>query len=233
MIPASRFDSVTSRLAQAYPLPDRPGLTNNQSTNPKQVQDWDQGDGRVDWNASASNTLFGRFSRQDTFTQPPSTFGLLKVPGLVEVPLSLGNSGTFAGNSNLVAYHAVIAGTHVFSPTLLLDARMGYGRFNLHHLKVGADEGARLGEKLGVPRANQGPFSNGVPIFNMSGYTGIGGPGSLPTIRLENTFSPVVNLTKMRGGHTIKWGATIFSPDLARHPHPGDGILRARRLESK
>ena len=208
-IPASRFDAVAGRLIQAYPLPDRPGLTNNQSTNPVQVQDWDQGDARTDWTGWKDTTLFGRFSRQDTFTQPPSTFGLRPVPG-VDAPMSLGADGTFAGNSNLVAYHAVIAGTHVFSPTLLLDARMGYGRFNLHHLKVGADLGAHLGEKLGIRNSNQGPFSDGVPIIAPSGYTGIGGPSSLPTIRLENTFNPVVNLTKIHGNHSLKFGMGLI-----------------------
>ena len=97
----------------------------------------------------------------------------------------------------LVAHHAVIAGTHVFSPTFILDARFGYGRFNLHALKDGAAAGANLGEKLGVHNANQGPFSYGLPIFAPSNYTGIGGPASLPTLRLENTFNPNISFTKL------------------------------------
>jgi len=48
IIPASRFDSVTSRLIQAYPLPTGPGLVNNQFTNPVLGQNYDQGDARVD-----------------------------------------------------------------------------------------------------------------------------------------------------------------------------------------
>jgi hypothetical protein len=52
--PASRFDSVTSRLIQAYPLPNLPGLANNYATNPKHIQDWDQGDVRIDWNVVSS-----------------------------------------------------------------------------------------------------------------------------------------------------------------------------------
>ncbi len=222
-IPASRFDSVAGRLIQAYPLPDRPGLQSNHSTNPKQVQDWDQGDARVDWNFSSDTTLFGRVSRQDTLTQPPSTFGLRNVPGL-DQPLSLGNDNTFAGHSNLVAYHAVAAGTHVFSPSLILDARMGFGRFNLHHLKVGASQGARLGEKLGIRNANQGPVSDGVPIFAPANYTGIGGPASLPTIRLENTFNPVVNFTHTRGGHSFRWGLNLIRRQIIDfQTNRGDG----------
>ncbi len=222
-IPASRFDSVTSRLIQGYPLPNLPGLANNYATNPKHIQDWDQGDARVDWNVGSSTNIFARYSRQDTFTQPPSTFGLREVPG-VDVPLSLGADGTFAGDSNLIAHHAVLSGTHAFSPTLLLDARMGYGRFNLRHLKVGAEEGAKLGEKLGVPNSNQGPFSDGVPIVAPANYTGIGGPQSLPTIRVENTFNPNVSLTKISGTHTLKYGVNVVRRHIVDfQTNRGDG----------
>jgi len=222
-IPASRFDSVTSRLIQAYPLPQRPGLVSNYSVNPVQVQDWDQGDARVDGNLSGKTTWMGRFSRQDTFTQPPSTFGLRNVPGLSQ-PLSLGDSGTFAGDSNLVAYHSVVSGTRVFSPAFLLDARMGYARFHLRHLKVGAAQGARLGEELGVRNSNQGSFSDGAPIFAPANYTGIGGPQSLPVIRLENTFNPVVSVTNIRGSHALKWGLNIIRRQLIDfQTNRGDG----------
>ena len=208
LIPRSRFDSVTGRLIQAYPLPDTAALTNNQVTNPKFVQTWDQGDIRTDWNVDSNTTIFGRFSQQNTYTAPPSTFGLRNIPGL-STAVGLGNPGAYAGTSNLVAHHAVLSGTHVFSPTLIMDARFGYGRFNLHHLKDGASDGATLGEKLGVHNSNQGPFSNGIPIFSPANYTGIGGGASLPTIRLENTFNPNVSFTKLHGGHTFKWGMSL------------------------
>src|SRR5207247_4773111 len=125
---------VTSRLIQAYPLPDTSGLATNQITNPVLGQSWDQGDIRADSNLSLNTTIFGRFSQQDTLTLPPSTFGLRSVPGL-SVPVGLGNSTTFAGTNNLVAHHAVIAATHAFSPTFIVDVRFGYGHFNLHELK--------------------------------------------------------------------------------------------------
>ena len=222
-IPLNRIDTVTGRLIQAYPLPDQPGLTNNQFTNPMNLQNWDQGDVRIDWVATSNATLFGRFSRQDTLTQPPSTFGARNVPGM-KTPVGLGNDNTFAGDSNHVAHHAVIAGTLVLSPTLILDGRMGYGRFDLEHLKDGAAPGANLGEELGVKNSNQGPVSWGLPIFAPSGYTGIGGASSLPTIRLENTFNPNVSMTNLRGSHTLKFGANIVRRQIIDfQTNRGDG----------
>jgi len=219
------YDSVTSRLIQAYPLPDTSALANNQTTNPVFGQSWDQGDIRVDYNLDANTTLFGRFSQQNTLTLPPSTFGLRTIPGL-SVPVGLGNPTTYAGTNELVAHHAVIAATHVFSPTLILDARFGYGRFNLHALKDGAEPGANLGEKLGVKNSNQGPFSYGLPIFSPSNYTGIGGPAALPTIRLENTFNPNISFTKIHGGHTIKFGTNIVRRQIIDfQTNQGDGLF--------
>src|SRR5450432_819974 len=224
IIPASRFDAVTSRLIQAYPRPDTSGLANNQVTNPVLGQIWDQGDIRTDYNLAGNTTIFGRFSQQDTLTLPPSTFGLSTIPGL-SVPVGLGNSTTYAGTNNLVAHHAVIAATHIFSSTFIVDARFGYGRFNLHALKDGAEPGANLGDKLGVKNANQGPFSYGLPIFSPSSYTGVGGPAALPTIRLENTFNPNVTLTKIRGTHTIKFGTNIVRRQIIDfQTNQGDGL---------
>ena len=209
IIPASRFDPVTSRVIQAYPLPTLPSLTNNQFTNPVLGQNYDQGDGRIDWNLSANDTIFGRFSRQDTLTSTPSTFGFRNVPGL-SIPVSLGNSTNYAGRAPMSNYNNVIAWTHLFSSTFLVDIRMGYSRFAMRNVDATAPtSGQGLGQMLGVPNSNQEPESLGFPIFSISGYTGIGGPAAIPTIRYENTFNPVTNFTKMLGRHTLKWGVSL------------------------
>jgi len=58
-----------------------------------------------------------------------------------------------------------------------------------------------------VRNSNQGPASDGIPIFSPGdGYQGIGQTRSLPIIRVENTFHPIVNLTNIRGAHTFKFG---------------------------
>jgi hypothetical protein len=221
-IPKNLFDSVTGRVVQAYPLPENSSLTSNQITNPVQGQFWDQGDIRVDYNLDQNTTVFGRFSQQNTLTLPPSTFGLRTIPGL-SVPVGLGNPGTYAGSNTLVAHHAVIAATHVFNPTFIVDARFGYGRFNLHAIKDG-EPGANLGEKLGVKNSNQGPFAYGIPIFSPSGYTGIGSSAAMPTIRLENTFNPNISFTKIHGAHVIKFGTNIVRRQIIDYQlNQGDG----------
>jgi hypothetical protein len=216
MIPMARWDPITSRLIQAYPAPQTNALTNNYVAILKDVQRWDQGDGRVDWNWSDSNVVFGRFSRQDTVTTRPSTFPNVNVPGL-SMPVSLGNEDTFAGDSTLRAYNAVLSWIHTFTPTFLVEAKMGFNRFNLDFRQEGATPGARLGEQLGVRNSNQGPQSDGIPIISPSGYFGIGQTRSLPIVRIENTFNPRADFTNLRGKHSLKFGIELRRRQITQY----------------
>ena len=208
-IPTSRFDSVTGRLIQAYPMPQTGGLANNYTAVLGRSLDWNQGDGRVDYNLSNKDLIFGRFSRQDTLDTRPSTFPNSSIPGFPANPVGLGNEDSFAGQSFLKAYHAVAAWTRSWTPTWVMEARMGFARFNLNFTQEGAADGAQLGEKLGVKGANQAARADGIPIFSPANYTGIGQTRSLPIIRIQNTFNPVVTFTNIRGKHTIKFGLDV------------------------
>lgn len=207
-IPANRFDPVMAKMVAAYPLPQRPGIVNNHVTNPGDKQRWDQGDLKMDWNWNEKNTVFGRYSRQDTVSTRPSTFAPVTLAGISN-PVSLGNEDTFAGSSDLHAYHSVLNWVRTITPTFIMEARMGFNRFALNFLQEGASPGAQLGEKLGVKGSNQGPNSDGIPIFSPAGYTGIGQTRSLPIIRIENTYHPGVNFTNLRGRHTLKFGTDL------------------------
>ncbi|MBM3796551.1 MAG: TonB-dependent receptor [Acidobacteria bacterium] len=204
-IPASRFDPIMARMIQAYPQPTRPGIFNNHTSSPKEKQRWNQVDGRVDFNINENNNLFARYSQQNTVTTRPSTFVDATIPGL-DGKFGLGNEDTFAGDSSLKAFHSVLNWVRTWSPTFIMEAKVGFNRFDLVFLQEGANPGAKLGEKLGVARANQGPNSDGLPIFSPAGYTGIGQTRSLPIIRFEDTINPAFSFTSLRGKHTVKFG---------------------------
>ncbi len=214
IVPANRMDPVMARMIQAYPLPDIAGLANNQFTNPVLVQNYNYGNVRGDANLTSKDTLFARYSLQKAYVATPTGFGFRNVPGL-SVPLNLhnGNGSVTPGNANFNNTNDVLGLTHVFSPGFLMDVRMGFTRFDMGNLYPQAEaldaNATGLGTLLGVPNSNQVPLSHGVPIFSVSGYSGIGGPSSIPTIRLENTFNPVINFTKIRGKHAIKFGSNI------------------------
>ncbi|PYQ92794.1 MAG: hypothetical protein DMF97_21160 [Acidobacteria bacterium] len=251
LIPSSRWDPVTAKLMNAYPLPTSAALSNNLVTTPSRTQDWNQFDVRIDHTHSERNNFLARYSRSKTATINPYTFPPVQLPG-VSKAVGLGNEDTFAGPSALLGEHAVVGWVHVFSPRLLLDSRGGYNHFNLDFTQADVAPGDQLGEQLGVPNANQQEQQNGIPIFSPAGYTGIGQSRSLPILRHEKTFQYVTNLIVAGDQHTVKAGVDVrrrhmgefqtnrgngrfnFTPNIQpgkQHGRPRDGLVPARRAE--
>lgn len=205
LIPQNRWDAVTAKLINAYPLPTTTGLANNLVTTPTRKQNWDQYDVRVDHTQSDRDSFFGRYSWSKTATINPFTFPAVNLAG-VGKSIGIGNEDTFAGTSGLTAQHLVLNWVHVISPRMMLDVRAGYARFHLDFTQADVASGDKLGNKLGVPNANQQDLQNGLPIFSPAGYTGIGHSRSLPILRRQNIFQYVGNLTYTSSAHTIKTG---------------------------
>ena len=208
IIPPSRWDPVTAKLMNAYPLPTSAALSNNLVTSPTRTQDWNQFDVRVDHTQSERDNFLVRYSWSKTATTNPFTFPDVQIAGISK-EVGLGNEDTFAGTSGLVAQHAVLGWVHVLSPRVVLDTRIGYNKFDLDFAQAGVEVGDQLGEQLGVPNSNQQDEQNGIPIFSPAGYTGIGQSRSLPILRDENTLQLVANLTYAADKHTIKAGFDV------------------------
>jgi hypothetical protein len=208
MIPASRFDPITAKLVNAYPLPQRSALVSNYVSNMTQQQNWDQGDIRVDHQFSSSDTFFARYSIQKTDTIVPSTFPPTTVAGIPH-PVSLGNEDSFAGTSSTPVQQTVASYTHIFGPRVINDLRAGFNRFRVDYTLQGTTPTEKLGEELGVANANPNAQQTGVPIVSPSNYAGIGQSRSLPIYRRENTFEILDNVTWTRGAHTVKFGLDV------------------------
>ena len=58
---SSRWDPISAKMINAYPIPTSPGRFNNYFANRVQNQRWDQGDIRVDHQLSAKDNFFARF----------------------------------------------------------------------------------------------------------------------------------------------------------------------------
>lgn len=208
MIPANRFDPVTAKLVKAYPAPQTNGLTNNYVANLTQLQNWDQGDVRVDHQFTSSDTFFARYSIQKTNTVVPNTFPPATVAGIGR-PIQLGNEDSFAGVSSTPVQHVVAAYDHIFGPHLINDLRIGFNRFRVDYTQAGATPNEPLGVELGVPNANPNALQTAVPIFSPANYAGIGQSRSLPILRRENTFEELDNVTWTRSAHTLKFGVDV------------------------
>ncbi len=237
-IPSSRWDPISVKMINAYPTPTNSARFNNYSANLVQNQRWNQGDVRVDHQISSKDTLFARWSIQNTETRVPSTFPATTIAGLPG-PVDLSDEASFAGTSFQPAQHAVVSYARVISPRFVNEFRAGINRYALDYTADQFQPGAQLGNLLGVPNANVTPAEQNLPIFSPSNYIGIGQTRSLPLFRRETTFQYIDNMSFTIGTHTLKWGADFrrrqltiyqtnqgngrfnFSPALHRLPPAG------------
>jgi hypothetical protein len=205
-IPSNRWDPITAKLINAYPTPTGAGRFNNYTANLTQRQDWNQGDARIDHQASSNDTFFARWSIQNTETIVPSTFPAVAIPGF-PIPVGLGDEGSFAGTAFQPAQHAVFSYVRVISPRVINEFRMGFNRFRVDYLADQFAPGAGLGNALGLANSNVTPNEQNLPIVSPANYFGIGQTRSLPIFRRENTFQYLDNMSATLGTHTLKWGA--------------------------
>ena len=205
VIPAARFDPIAYKMINAYPTPTSTARINNYAAARIQIQDWDQGDVRIDDQITAKDSIFARWSIQNTSTISPSTYAQSTIPGISQ-PVSLSDEASFAGVSFQPTQHVSTSYVRVFSPTLVNDFRVGFNRYRLDYVPINFAPGAGLGNELGVPNSNVTPREQNLPIFSPATYLGVGQTRSLPLYRRENTFEELDNLTWTKGLHTFKMG---------------------------
>jgi Carboxypeptidase regulatory-like domain/TonB dependent receptor len=124
------------------------------------------------------------------------------VPGLLPNPLV---GGTIVGPAQDPAHQVVLSETHVFSPTLVNTARFGWSRLFVNATNF--DRGLNLPTQLGINGVERGdPNSDGLPVFNFVGYTGIGDNGNNPTQIGTNNYQWDDDVNIVRGRHSINTG---------------------------
>ncbi len=193
-IPVSQINPIAQSVANLYPLPNLPGISNNYVTNTVNTQNVPQGDIKIDWQVTRNDHIFGRESAAyRNFTSP-----------------SPGNVFMMGGPySNSLSQNAVLGWDRVFSPTIVNEARFGFNRFNVNDFAnaYGIDEN----NILGIPNGNIPglPYTSGIANFNIPGYYQTGDPGWTNAQRVANIFEYTDSLTIVKGKHTIKAGGDI------------------------
>ncbi len=110
-IPTSRLDSVGSNIAKFFPQPNCDFSTFNYCVNPVAVSSYLYNADRVDFNASDYDHIWAKFSRDG-----PTNQAVDYIP----------NAANTSATSGWIDDHYEISWSHIFSPRISNEARVGY-----------------------------------------------------------------------------------------------------------
>ena len=204
-IPLSRINPVSAKILGLVPAPNQPFQLNNPANNYYATlpftKDTDSFDVKMDANLSDKDRLSGRlsFSRPVVYQAP--LFGLAGGPG---------PSTAFMGTGTQKTYSSGINYDRVFSSTLVAEFRLGVAHY--HNEALNSDYGTPAANNIGIVGANVDQWSSGMSWININGGVTnplVGYSASLPWKRAEANFNAVNIWTKIKGNHTIKWGADL------------------------
>lgn len=210
-IPASRISPVARAILNDtanYPLPNRTvtGVTGNFVGETLFTVRAHQGDARLDWNASANDKLFARFSFATYQDQRDSQPFPLVFATRNDQPFR-----NFGANWN-----------HVFGPSLVNELLVGYSKTTVI---------AETLDWAGVGNGNAlFGIAGGQPIPGMSqiGWgSGLTLPGAIATDSdtLAKTYQINEKVTWLRGRHTLKLGGQFLRYDQRRFYAGNNGLL--------
>jgi hypothetical protein len=206
-IPLNRLSLAAQNILQAFPVAsDNSAVTNNFIKSGSGPFKQNQFDTRIDYAASSTMNVFGRFSLAYFDVSGKGALDPLGGPGF-------GLAG-IDGNSITHNYSLASGFTKTLSSSLLTDFRFGWFKYNpLTHKN---DEGTAPATAFGIPNSNLGDkFTSGLPAFADVGPVTDFGVGlgasrcNCPLIENEQQYQFVNNWTKMKGNHQIKFGADL------------------------
>jgi Carboxypeptidase regulatory-like domain/TonB dependent receptor len=231
-IPNSRISPAARAILAAFPVPASGStVLNNYVGSGSGPFSQNSFDTRIDYAASSTVNVFGRFSLDYFKLSGKGLLGAVGGPGNGLLGL--------AGSSITHNYSLASGFTKTFSSSLLMDFRFGYFKYNPQTMKP---DGGTPMSAFGIPGANTsdpktaglGAFLlGGDPISGENGAPNNGSQGlvissfgdglgvarcNCPLTESEQQFQFVDNWTKTKGNHIIKFGADIRYAENLRIP---------------
>ena len=226
------MDTVAGEILNDYPKPNAGGWTssnystpgsgnlyNNYSINVPVKNTTFQWDQRLDWNISAKDQTYLRYSySNEHIGQAIAPLGDI-IDGGSEEPTGVAGNTVFNKAENFM-----ISETHLFSPTVINEFRFGYnyGYSVISQLNPNIPASTLIPGMGGVPFT--GPGTGGMPrvrLYNQASRNtqiSMGGAGyGIPSIQRQDVYEILDNVTKIHGNHSLKFGFEFMSirPALA------------------
>ena len=184
-------------LSSAFCTPRAPRSTYIQTT-VVGTNDYDQAGLRLDYNVSANDQVFARASFSGGYDYNPVSVRGTPIPG-------------FPTRDDTKTDSAEISEIHTFSPTLT-------NSFHANFLRYLFDFDLRLNQTppsaLGFGYASANSPGQGLPFFNLLGYSPVGGAITGPRQSTQNTFEEQDSLAWVHGAHSVKFGGELLRTQL-------------------
>lgn len=194
-IPVSRFSPTAAAILSSpnYPLPNRDvtGVSGNYVSDSMGQTRAHQGDLRLDWNASANDKLFLRFSMMEFDNETTKT----------AFPLLLGSSNSAPFRNLAVNW------SHVFNSSLINEVLVGY---NSTHMYSFLNDWGGIGEAnatFGIPGGQPAPGLSAIAMG--SGLTTVGAADTTED-NLPKGYQLNEKLTWIKGRHSLKFGGQFL-----------------------
>ncbi|HEY4379421.1 MAG TPA: TonB-dependent receptor [Acidobacteriaceae bacterium] len=197
-LPVNRVSPVSEGLAALFPLPNTNGtnFSNNYVSAPKLYQTHDSFDLRVDQNVSSSDQVFGRFSYGNIPRVIPAPCGTLA---------DCGTSATVGSESDKIL-GAAIGETHIFSPRIVNEFRVGYNRIHMNRIQPFGAQGG-LNSKFGVPGIPDAAPNGGLAQIKITGLAELGEHNNTPLNEVGAEAQYNDNVSIELGHHSLRFGA--------------------------
>jgi Carboxypeptidase regulatory-like domain len=199
---STRLDPAAVKLISLLPAPTRTTVTNNYTITPSQTLSDNQFSARLDDNLSDADRVFVKYSFDRPDQVSPGT-----IYPATDAAFQVGPYLTSGGNgyaTQVQTQSATVGLSHVFSPSLLLEAHVGVVRWYADVAPLG--QGYASATAAGIPGINYSSQAGGLPAITISGFAGIGDSSSYPEQSRITTFQYDADIIKVKGTHSIKAG---------------------------
>jgi len=200
VVPQNLLDPYALKIMSLFPLPNLPGEFNNFARTGAILDDTDSYDGRLDWNPTDKDLIFGRATVANRTRDIPGYYG-----GIAD-----GSPTSAWGNSTLKAEGIALGWTHIFNPTLVNELRLGFVHNNAYDQQqpFGLNHASEYVPGIPQNSATEG----GLPMINFANYTFIGSPDFLPKQQNPQQWQYVDTLAITKGSHALKVGVDVRAP---------------------
>lgn len=200
IIPTSRMNTIAKNIATFYPDPNVAlNAGSNYTGNARAIRDFDIITGRIDFRPSDKQSIFTRFTWQDTFEVQTNFDGAATLP-------RQGNTFFQPLGRNIA-----VSDTYVISSTVVNEFRVGFNRLlgGIFDETYGHD----YAKELGVTGVQSSFFPEnkrfGWPRASVSGYSSVGTTGFSAQDRHDNTWHWYDMVAITKGNHQMKVGAEL------------------------